>query len=66
MSDPAAARYLWITLSRLAGLLAVIAGLVISTRSAPGANVWLGLVLSVGGLAWSVLVPRALIRRWRS
>lgn len=66
MRDPAAARFLWITLSRLFGVVLVVAGLVLTTRAEPGAGLWLGLALSVGGLAWSVLVPRALIRRWRS
>lgn len=66
MNDPAAARYLWITLARMFGFVLVIAGLVLTTRADPGAGLWLGLALSIGGLVWSVVVPRALIRRWRS
>lgn len=66
MSDPAAAKYLWITLVRMVGMAAVVAGLVLSARAEPGPLLWLGVALSLGGLIWSLVVPRALIRRWRS
>ena len=53
-------------LARLVGMVLVVAGLVLTARSAAGAGLWVGLALSVTGLVWSVVVPPRLIRRWKS
>ncbi len=65
--DPAERRLWLLTLTRLAGLALVLAGLWLAAGSA-GAVPRLagGLLLAMLGAALSLLVPRALARRWRS
>ena len=63
--DPAATRFAIISLSRLVGALAVIAGLPMYSGKLPPSPI-LGVVLIMAGLAAFFYLPRVLSNRWRS
>ncbi|MFN7176763.1 MAG: hypothetical protein ACK4MX_07715 [Thermaurantiacus sp.] len=65
--DPAEARLWWVTLSRLVGVGLVVLGLWLAgTTAGAGERPWVGLLVMALGLAWFVLVPRLLLKQWRS
>jgi len=63
--DPAKHRFLVIQLARLSGLALVILGLLV-VRGMIGLPEIAGYVLLAAGMAEILIVPRLLIRRWRS
>lgn len=65
--DPARARLLILTLVRLFGILLIAAGMLLATRNWLGdASRVAGIALLLAGLAQLWLVPRALLRAWRT
>jgi hypothetical protein len=65
--DPAEARLWLLTLARLAGVALVVLGLwLVGTASGDGERPWAGLLVMLLGLLWFLLVPRLLLKRWRS
>jgi len=65
--DPAFARLLWMSAVRLLGILVVLVGLWLAGKS-EGETVRMvaGLAVIGGGGMLSLLVPRAMARRWKS
>ncbi|MFN3370386.1 MAG: hypothetical protein ACK4Z0_02535 [Sphingomonadaceae bacterium] len=64
--DPAERRLWLLTLLRLAGLAVILAGLWLAAGSGGAATrLVAGLLLAALGATLSLLVPRALARRWR-
>ena len=64
--DPAAGRFALINLARIAGIAVAIGGLVLLGRTSDRASAVVGILLVLGGVLASELVPRRLSRRWRS
>lgn len=63
--DPARSRWITIQLVRLFGVACIVGGLAI------GANklqmpLWLGYVLIINGMIDVFVIPRLLVRKWRS
>ncbi|APE27099.1 hypothetical protein [Aurantiacibacter gangjinensis] len=58
-------RFLFISLMRVAGVVMVLLGLIITTDTTPLPN-WLGWVLVALGVTEALLVPQALARKWSS
>jgi len=65
--DPAFGRLMWMSAVRLLGILVVLVGLWIAGKSQGDTQRMLAglLVIGSGGML-SLLVPRAMARRWRS
>lgn len=66
MTDPARTRFFILALLRLAGAVAIMAGLVIAAGRFPDLPRSAGVVLTLIGALDFALVPRLLARRWRS
>ncbi|MFN2098659.1 hypothetical protein [Altererythrobacter sp. MF3-039] len=64
-NDPAAGRFLMISLARFGGAMMAIFGIIVTAGNTEF-PVWLGYLLAVLGLATFFLLPRTLARRWRS
>lgn len=63
--DRARSRFFTLSLVRLAGAIAVMAGMLIAGGTA-GAPVWIGYFLLVAGLAGFFVFPILLAKRWRT
>lgn len=64
--DPYKARLIQLTLTRLVGVTVAGIGMALAAVERLGATAHVvGGIFIIAGLAWLLLAPRALIRRWR-
>ncbi|RDE06191.1 hypothetical protein [Sphingomonas aracearum] len=66
MSDPARFRYFALALTRIAGSLGAVLGVVLIARADSWPPKVLGVAIVLSALYMVAVVPRALAHRWRS
>jgi hypothetical protein len=64
--DPAAQRFWTIQAVRILGAAFAVAGLYVLGRPDSGLPGWAGILLLLNGLIDMLIIPRLLVRRWRS
>lgn len=64
--DPARARWLYITLARLAGAAGAVLGILLLAQGDTTGRKLLGGAIVLASLWVMAIMPRALARRWRS
>lgn len=67
MSDPAAARFAMIQVTRIFGVACVIAGMLMANdRLFAGAPVWIAYLILAIGLVGIFVIPVKMARKWRT
>lgn len=67
MSDPAAARFAMIQMTRIFGVACVIAGMLMANgRLFAGAPVWIAYLILAIGLVGIFVIPVKMARKWRT